>query len=145
PDQAVVLLGNNCLDFSWFRKGAVLEYEGLDHKGKVEGGITMTVLDLKREGTKNIAQIEATMSSPNFDDIVYPMNYICDGDMLYMDIASMMKAMMEKNPEMKNKAVQDAFNNMEIDFSKGFASFPKTMYPGMKLEDLDFSFKTKIG
>lgn len=145
PDQAIILLGDNCTDFSWFRKGAVLAYEALDDKGKVEGGIEMRVSDLTSEGTMTIARIDATMSSPNFEDLTYPMNYICDGDMIYMDIGSMMKAMMEKNPEMKNQAVQDAFNNMEIDFDNGFASFPKTMYPGMVLDDLSFSFSTKVG
>lgn len=44
----------------------------------------MKVLAMKNEGTKTIAQIEATLSSPNFDDLVYSMNYICDGDKLYI-------------------------------------------------------------
>lgn len=145
PDQAVMLLGNNCNDFSWFKKGAELGYESRNAKGNLEGAIDMKVIDLRNEGTKTIAQIEATLSSPSFENLIYPMNYICDGEMLYMDIASMMKAMMEKNPEMNNKAVQDVFNKMEIDFSNGFASFPKTMYPGMKLDELDFSFKTQVG
>lgn len=145
PDQAVMLLGNNCHDFSWFKKGTMLGYESRDAKGKVEGAIDMKVMNLKNEGTKTIAQIEATLSSPHFESLIYPMNYICDGEMLYMDIASMMKAMMEKNPEMDNKVVRDAFDKMEIDFSDGFASFPKTMYPGMLLDDLNFSFKTQVG
>src|SRR5690606_3433671 len=97
------------------------------------------------KGSATIAEVDATMSSPNFNDLTYRMNYICDVDMLYMDIASMMKAMMEKKPEMKIESVQDALKNVEMDFSNGFASFPKEMYPGMALEDLSFSFKTKVG
>lgn len=145
PGQSLTLIGASCNDFSWFKKGAVLEYEALDNKGKVEGGITMQVRHLTNKGSATIAEVDATMSSPNFNDLSYSMNYICDGDMLYMDIASMMKAMMEKNPEMKNESVQDALKNVEMDFSNGFASFPKEMYPGMALEDLSFSFKTKAG
>lgn len=144
PDQAMLLFGSSCADFSWFKKGAELAYEALDAKGKVQGGIAMKVIDLKNQGSKTIAHIDATMSSKAFDDISYPMNYICDGDKIYMDIASMMKAMMEKNPDMKNQAVQDAFENMEINVDEGFASFPKSMYPGMELENLSFSFKTSV-
>lgn len=144
PDQAMVLMGSSCEDFSWFKKGAILAYEALGKKGNVTAEIEMHVRDLNSQGGKTIAQIEATLSSPNFENLDYPMNYICEGDKIYMDVASMMKAMMEKNPEMKNQAVQDAFDHMEIDFSEGFASFPKTMYPGMVLEDLNFSFKTEI-
>src|SRR5690606_21570048 len=82
--------------------------------------------------------------SPNSEKLDSPMHYICEGDKIYMDVASMVKALREKNPEMKNQAVQDAFDHMEIDFSEGLASFPKTMYPGMVLEDPNFSFKTEI-
>lgn len=143
PGQSLTLIGANCDDFSWFKKGAVLEYEAFDNKGKIDGGIKLEVRDLTSKGSATIAEVGATMSSPNFDDLVYSMNYICDGDMIYMDIASMMKAMMENNPETKNAAVQDALQNIEMDFSNGFASFPKKMYLGMELEDLSFSFKTK--
>lgn len=144
PDQAVLLFGSSCDDFSWFKKGATLAYEALDEKGKVQGGVDMRVTDLKNQGSKTIAYVDATMSSKSFEDISYPMNYICDGDKIYMDVASMMKAMMEKNPEMQNQAVQEVFNNIEIDVDEGFASFPKSMYPGMQLEDLNFSFKTNV-
>src|SRR5690606_12468830 len=108
-------------------------------------GIFMEVRHLTNKGSATIAEVDATMSSPNFNDLTYRMNYICDGDMLYMDIASMMKAMMEKKPEMKNESEQDARKNVEMDFSNGFASFPNEMYPGMALEDLSFSFKPKVG
>lgn len=145
PEHAMTIVGASCQDFSWFKKGAILAYEALDKKEKVTGELKMEVKDLNNNGSQTIAQIEATMSSSHFEDMTYPMNYICEGDKIYMDIASMMKAMMEKNPGMKNQAVMDAFNNMEIDFNDGFASFPKTMYPGMVLDDLRFSFKTNVG
>jgi hypothetical protein len=73
------------------------------------------------------------------------MNYICDEDMIYMDIASVMKAMMDKNQQLNTKAAQEAIENMEMNFNDGYASFPKTMYPGMELDDLHFSFKTSAG
>lgn len=144
PEHAMTIVGASCQDFSWFKKGAILAYEALDKKEKVTGELKMEVKDLNNNGSQTIAQIEATMSSKAFDDISYPMNYICDGDKIYMDIAFMMKAMMEKNPDMKNQAVQDAFENMEINVDEGFASFPKSMYPGMELENLSFSFKTSV-
>ena len=145
PEQALTLVGSSCTDFSWFNKGAILAYEGIDEEGEVEGEIKMEVIDLTSKGSATVAEVEATMSSPNFDNLVYTMNYICDGDMLYMDISAMMKAMMENNPELENESVQEAMQNMEMDFSNGYASFPKKMYPGMELEDLSFSFKTKSG
>lgn len=144
PDQAVILLGDNCQDFSWFKTGTQLVYESRDTKGRVDAEIKMQVQKLANDGTATIAEIQATMSSPTFGELIYPMNYICDGDRLYMDIASMMKAMMENNPEMKTESVQSVLKDSEIDMSNGFASFPKTMYPGMKLEDLSISFKTKV-
>lgn len=145
PELSVTIVGANCHDFSWFKKGSILAYEAIDGKGKNTGQWKMEVKDLRSNGSQTIAQVEATMSSPHFEDIAYPMNYICEGDKIYMDIASMLKAMMEKNPDMKNEAVRHAFNKMEIDFNDGFASFPKTMYPGMLLDDLRFSFKTNVG
>src|SRR5690606_21705222 len=145
PEHAMTIVGASCQDYSWIKKGAILAYEALDKKEKVTGELKMGVKDLNNNESQTIAQIEATMSSSHFEDMTYPMNYICEGDKIYMDIASMMKAMMEKNPTMKNQAVMDAFNNMEIDFNDGFASFPKTMYPGMVLDDLRFSFKTNVG
>lgn len=145
PEQGLTLVGSSCADFSWFNKGAILAYEEIDEKGKSDGELKMEVLGLTSKGSATIAEVEATISSSNFDDLVYTMNYICDGDMLYMDISAMMKAMMENNPEMEKEGVQEAMQNMEIDFSNGYASFPKKMYPGMELDDLSFSFKTKSG
>jgi cell division protein ZapA (FtsZ GTPase activity inhibitor) len=145
PDQALVLVGNSCTDFSWFKKGALLAYEAIDNKGKIEGGIQMEVKELTSKGSATVAEVEARMSSPNFDNITYSMNYICDEDMIYMDIASVMKAMMDKNQQLNTKAAQEAIENMEMNFNDGYASFPKTMYPGMELDDLHFSFKTSAG
>lgn len=144
PDQALVLMGSNCSDFSWFSKGAVLEYEAFDSKGKLEGGLKMQVLDLQNKGSATLADVRATMSSPNFEDIAYSMVYICDGDQIYMDIASMMKAMMEKNPALNEKRLQESLNNLDFEIDQGFASFPKKMYPGMKLEDLSFGFTANV-
>lgn len=143
-DQVLIMVGDNCTDFSWFKKGAVLVYESTDKKGKVDAEIKITINNLKTEGTATIAEVKADMTSPSFGHLNYTMNYICDGDMIYMDIAAMMQAMMENNPEMKTEMVQNTLKNTEIDFSKGFASFPKKMYPGMMLEDVDISFKTKV-
>ncbi|MBL1407849.1 TapB family protein [Sphingobacterium faecale] len=145
PDQALVLVGNGCTDFSWFKKGTVLIYQSTDDKGREDAELKMTINDLKTKGTATIAEVKADMTTPHFGALSYTMNYICDGDMIYMDIASMMQAMMENNPEMKTEAVQNVLKNTTIDVDKGFASFPKKMYPGMKLEDLNFSFKTKAG
>lgn len=143
PDQTLVLIGSSCTDMSWFKKGAVLQYESMNDHGKVDGQFQMKVENITNKGTSTIAGISATLSSPHFDDLQYQMNYICDRDMIYLDIASLMKAMMENNPELKNKTTQNALKNTEINFNEGFASFPKKMHPGMKLEDLNFSFKTK--
>lgn len=147
PAQSLTLIGANCNDFSWFKKGAVLEYEVLDNKGKLEGETRMEVLSLRSEGSAMISQVSASMNMPHSGSIAYQMNYVCDGDKLYMDIGAMMKAMVDNNPEIRqqNQELQEALSNMEINFENGFASFPKHMYPGMKLDDLYFSFKTKSG
>lgn len=145
-DQSMTMIGDNCQGFSWFKKGAVLEYEIFDDKGRLEAETRTEVVNMRNEGTATIAEVEASMNTPKLGDMSYQMRYICDGNKIYMDIGSMMKAMMENNPELKqSKEAKDALANTEIDFEGGFASFPKTMYPGMKLEDLSFSFKTNAG
>lgn len=143
-DQSMVLFGNNCQDFSWFKKGAVLEYQGIDEKGRVEGGYKIKVENLRNQGSATIAEVQTTFSSKEFEDINYQMNYICDGDMIYMDIASMIKAMMGNQPALNNAETKDALNNLKFDFNDGYASFPKKMHPGMKLKDLKFSFSSQV-
>ena len=144
--QSMTLIGGNCNDFSWFTKGAILEYEVMDGKGKVEASTRTEILDLRTEGSATIAEVQASMNTPETGEMSYQMNYVCEGDRIYMDMGSMMKALMENNPELAgNKEAQEAISNMEIDFENGFASFPKTMYPGLKLEDMNFSFKTSAG
>jgi len=142
-DQSMTMMGDDCHGFSWFKKGAVLEYEVYDDKGKLEAETKTEIKDIKNEGTATIAEVNASMATPELGDISYQMRYICDGNKIYMDMGSMMKAMMENNPELRqSKEAQDAIANTEMDFEGGFASFPKTMYPGLELEDLNFSFKT---
>lgn len=145
PEEAVLLMGSSCEDFSWFRKGAVLGYESINNKGKMDTEMQMTVRNLTTKGSATIAEVETSIMMDGIKDYVYAMNYICDGEMMYMDMASMMQAMMENNPEMKSEAAQNVIKNTEIDFSNGFAAFPKKMYPGLLLEDLSFSFKTNTG
>ena len=145
-DQSMTMMGDDCHGFSWFKKGAVLEYEVFDDKGKLEAETRTEIRDMRNEGTATIAEVDASVTTAELDDMTYQMRYICDDNKIYMDIGSMMKAMMESNPELQqSKEAQDALANTEIDFEGGFASFPKTMYPGMKLEDLSFSFKTNAG
>src|SRR5690606_9503771 len=146
PGESMTLIGGNCNDFSWFKKGAILEYEVMDGKGKLEASTRTEILDLRSKGTATVAEVQASVKTAEMAEMSYQMNYVCEGDRIYMDMGSMMKAMMENNPELRdNKEAQEVLTNMEIDFENGFASFPKTMYPGLKLEDLDFSFKTKTG
>lgn len=147
PDQALLLVNSNCNDFSWFKKESVLEYEVFDEKGKLEAETKMMVSRLRNEGSAIIAEVEASSKTSAFGDLNYQMKYVCDGDKIYMDIGAMMQALMENNPEMKkhNKDAQKAIKNIEFNIDNGFASFPKKMYPGMKLDDLSFSFKTKAG
>lgn len=146
PGQSMTLIGGNCNDFSWFKKGSILEYEVMDGKGKVEASSRTEILDLRTEGTATIAEVQASMNTAESGEMSYRMNYVCEGDRIYMDMGSMMKAIMENNPELGgNKEAQEFISNMEVDFENGFASFPKTMYPGLKLDDLDFSFKANAG
>lgn len=147
PDQGLLLVNSNCNDFSWFKKGSVLEYETFDNKGKLEAETRMTINQIKKQGSATVAEVEALLKTPSLGDLTYQLKYICDGDKIYMDIGAMMQAMMENNPELKkqNKDVKKALANTEINFDNGFASFPKKMYPGLKLEDLSFSIKTNAG
>src|SRR5690606_35877013 len=82
PGQSLTLIGASCNDFSWFKKGAVLEYDALDNKGKVEAGIFMEVRHLTNKGSATNVDVEGTMSSPNFNDLTYCMDYMCDGEMV---------------------------------------------------------------
>lgn len=142
PEQELTLLGN-CTDFTWFEKGAVLVYEAFDNRGRSEATNRMEILEVSSKGSAKVAKVKASMSTPQFGNLDYEMSYVCDGDKIYMDVGAMMKALMKNNPDMKNTQVQEAMKNVDINFDNGFASFPKKMYPGMELDNLNFSFKTK--
>src|SRR5690606_34162118 len=78
--QSMTLIGGNCNDFSWFKKGAILEYEVMDDKGKLEASTRTEILDLRTEGTATVAEVQASLKAAEMEEMSYQMNYVCDGD-----------------------------------------------------------------
>lgn len=122
-----------------------MEYEVRDEQGKIEAETRTEIKEVRNQGKATVAEVHASIHATSFGGMEYQMKYVCEGDKIYMDMGAMMKAMMENNPDLKDqeKEVQEAISDVEIDYESSFASFPKRMHTGMKLDDLNFSFKTE--
>ena len=132
------LLSDACTDYIWFKKGASMTFEGKDGKGKNVYQSKMNVINVTTKGDVTIGEVQMTDDKKN----EFTMEFKCTDDKLYMDFASAIKqAMAKSSPE----APTDAVDNLEMNFSDGFMSFPKNMQPGQDLDDATFTMKTNSG
>jgi len=137
PD-GLIMVSDNCSDFIWFKSGAMMEFEFKDGKGEVAHKSKMIVTKIYNEGLATVADVYFTDNMGN--DLT--MNYKCAGDKLYMDFAAMMEEAMKKaGADANSEGMKQSLNNNRMDFSDGFMSFPKKMYPGQRLEDVSFTIE----
>lgn len=145
PDQLMTLSDGDCNQFLWFSKGAMLEYENRDAVDKLESRTQIEIKDVKQEKGKMIAEVDAKVEVDGEEQRI-SMNYICEGDKLYMDFSGMFKSILADNPDLKQylDASQNTGQKGSFDMDNGFATFPKELYPGLELEDVSFSFSTAV-
>lgn len=136
-DGVLMMPGNSCSDFIWFKSGAMMEFSTSDGKGKVLNQSRMDIVSVEQEGPVTVA----TAKTSDEEGREFTMQFKCAGDRMYMDFGSMMKeAMAQAGGTGADQAnMQQALDNTEIDFSDGFLSFPKNMHAGQELEDVSVS------
>lgn len=139
--DGLVMMGDNCSDFIWFKEGAMMEFETKDGKGKSIDKSRMDVVSVSNHNGVTVAKILA--SGDEIDQSI-EMDFKCAGDKMYMDFGSLMKQAMEQAGQSgANEAeIKRAMDNTTIDFNDGFMSFPKKMSPGQSLDDVTVSMTT---
>jgi hypothetical protein len=136
----LVMSGNSCTDFIWFKSGAMMEFETKDDKGKLLNKSKMEISKVYDEGAMTVANAVASDDEGNSFD----MQFKCAGDKMYMDFGSLIKQAMQQAGQegADNASIQRALDNTEIGFSDGFMDFPKSMYPGQVLQDVSVSINS---
>lgn len=136
--EGLLMMGDNCSDFLWFKKGAMMEFETKDGKGKSINKSKMDVLSVNNHGGVLVAKVLGSSDQLEQD---IEMDYKCAGDKMYMDFGSMMKQAMEQAGQSgaDDAQVQRVLDNTSINFDDGFMSFPKRMAPGQLLDDVSVS------
>lgn len=143
PEQMMTLSPSECGSFVWFNEGNVFEYQVQNSSGNYNQKNRMEVKNILIEKDKTIAEIKG-MTELNGEDFVLDFKYVCEGDKLYMDVGETMKSVVANNPDLK-KDIDDAKSKeISIDLNNGYVTFPKQLFPGLKLDDMSFSFNTSI-
>lgn len=142
-DQAMTMIKTTaCNDFLWFKPGTVFEYEN-DSKASSNKEVSrMRVKGVTQNNGKTISEIVTNQETPD-GDIEIALKYVCDGDNFYIDMSAMYEQIMQQMPTESggNSApIKEAMESAEFNVSDGFTAIPKTLYPGMKLDDASFSF-----
>lgn len=140
-EGSLVISGGSCTDFIWFKKGAMMEFETKDGKGKLLNRSKMLITSVVEQGGVTVANVQATDNEGNEVE----MQFKCAGDKMYMDFGSMIQqAMVKAGQSGGNEAqIKQALDNTEMSFSDGFMSFPKNMQVGQNLDDVSFSMISK--
>jgi len=139
--EGAIMLSNNCSDFIWFKSGAMMEFEAKDESDAVVHKSKMVVSKIYSQGEATVADV---LTSDNMGN-EFTMQFKCANDKLYMDFAAAIEEAMKKagnGSEVNTEEIKNIRENTEMNFSDGFMSFPKNMYPGQKLEDVVFTMKT---
>src|SRR5690606_9846727 len=120
--------------------GAMMEFESKDGDGENVHQSKMVVSKIYSEGDVTVADVKSSDNMGN----EFTMQYKCADDKLYMDFAAAIEEAMKKSGQdgASSEDIQKVRENTEMNFSDGFMSFPKNMYPGQTLDDVTFSLKT---
>ena len=138
--DGLVMVSGNCDEYIWFKPGATMSFQTTSGNGKKQEVINskMLVKKVYNENGKKISEVNVSADQ----GIDLDFRYLCSGKNLYVDMGAAMKQAMMKagqdNP--KSNAILD---DMEMGFGDGFMDIPKNMYPGQKLNDINFTMKTK--
>ncbi|MEO6681675.1 MAG: hypothetical protein ABIN48_02515 [Ginsengibacter sp.] len=136
----LIMVSANCDDYIWFKEGATMSFKTTLGSGKKQevSHSKMVVKKVYNQSGKKVSEVNVS-ADEGFD---MDFKYLCAGNNLYVDMAASIKQALSKagqdNPE-SNKVL----DNMEMGFDEGFMDIPKNMYPGQKLNDINFTMKTK--
>lgn len=141
-NDRLVMSGQDCADFIWFRKGSTMEYEVTDGKGKSIQKSKMHVKDIQHVSKGAIATIQVSTG----EDMDFEIQYKCIDQNLYMDFGAMIKsAMKSSGAKMEDlQAAEKIADDISIE-TNGFVSFPKNMSVGQKLDPILFTMETGNG
>lgn len=141
PEQIMVLSDrDDCGSFIWFTKGSTFTYE--TSSGGMKAVSDYQVVDLENTKGKLVAHLKAStvLDGQNYD---MEMQYVCEGNKIYLDVAEMMKSLIQNNPDLK-KHIEPSEVKTKLDLKNGYAVFPKQLFPGLELDDVNFSFANEI-
>ena len=138
--DGLVMVSGNCDEYIWFKPGASMSFKTTSGSGKKQE-VNNSIMVVKKVYNKNGKKISEVNVSAD-EGIDMDIRYLCSGKNLYVDMGAAMKQAMMKagqdNPQ-GNAVLED----MEMGFGEGFMDIPKNMYPGQKLNDVNFTMKTK--
>ncbi len=140
--DGLVMVSANCDEYIWFKQGATMSYKTTSGSGKKQEVMNskMVVKNVSNEKGKKVSVIN--VSSDDVKDFDMDIKYLCSGNNLYVDMAAAMKQAMAKAGQ-DNPQASAVVDDMEMGFGEGFMEIPKNMYPGQKLNDVNFTMKTK--
>lgn len=138
--DGLVMVSGNCDEYIWFKPGASMSFKTTSINGKKEEVINskMLVKKVSNENGKIISEVNVTAD----EGIDLDFRYLCSGKNLYVDMGAAIKQAMMKSGQ-DNPESNAIINDMEMGFGDGFMDIPKNMYPGQKLNDVNFTMKSK--
>lgn len=127
--EGMVSQGGGCSSFSWFKKGAVMEYNLTDSTGRQLGRTTTSINRVFQDGQSWVADYTTSFDKGNSINAMYR----CDGDKLYVNLKSLF---------------DDSFGNtlqtgMDVEMTDAFLSFPSNMKTGDRLDGAGFEIKAR--
>lgn len=138
--DGLVMVSGNCDEYIWFKPGASMTFKTTTGSGKKQE-ITESKMVVKKvydEGGKKISEVNIVGDQ----GIDLDFKYLCSGKNLYVDMGAAMKQAMAKAGQ-DNPQANAILDDMEMGFGDGFMDIPKNMYPGQKLNDVNFTMKSK--
>ena len=138
--DGLVMVSGNCDEYIWFREGATMSFITTSGSGKKQEIVNskMVVKKVYNENGKKISEVNVSADQ----GVDLDFRYLCSGKNSYVDMGAAMKQAMMKAGQ-DNPQSNAVFDDMEMGFGDGFMDIPKNMYPGQKLNDVNFSMKTK--
>jgi hypothetical protein len=138
--DGLVMVSGNCDEYIWFKPGASMSFKTTSVNGKKEEVIhsKMLVKKVSNENGKIISEVNVSAE----EGIDLDIRYLCSGKNLYVDMGAAIKQAMMKSGQ-DNPESNAVINDLEMGFGDGFMDIPKNMYPGQKLNDVNFTMKSK--
>jgi len=145
-DQAMSLSKSNmCSDFMWFKKGSYYEYKTKTRGESKTQTTSMLVKDVLNNNGNVVSELLFN-ESVSGQEIEIPVQYVCEGDNIYMDMTAMFERILQytqgQSGMSENRELADAIENTTINVDDGFTMIPKNLYKGMTLPDASFSMTT---